>query len=128
MLTDEDYIQFVLRMRDEDNIHPFPFTARYYLRKYPTPFIGYSLLDYNLRLFLKTLRLQLQAPCPWGRFALTGAEPLRKKSIDTFWSGAGVYTSRQVCQPRHPPLTCFPLRKTRGFARNRGALRKRVDA
>ena len=59
VLTDEDYIQFVLRMRDEDNIHPFPFTARYYLRKYPTLFIGYSLLDYNLRLFLKTLRLQL---------------------------------------------------------------------
>ena len=59
VITDEDYIDFVLRMRDEDSIHPFPFTARYLMRKYPTLFIGYSLLDYNLRLFIKTLRMQL---------------------------------------------------------------------
>ena len=59
VITDEDYIQFVLRMRDEDKVHPFPLTARYLMTKYPTLFVGYSLLDYNLRLFIKILRMRL---------------------------------------------------------------------
>jgi|SRR5215471_498222 len=56
VVTDEDYIQFVLRMSDRDPNHPIPPTAKYHLQKWPTLFVGYSLLDYNLRLLFKTLR------------------------------------------------------------------------
>jgi hypothetical protein len=60
VITDEDYIHFVLRMRDQE-YHPFPLTAQVRIQKYPTLFLGYSLLDYNMRLFLKTLRFRRDA-------------------------------------------------------------------
>jgi hypothetical protein len=59
VITDEDYIQFVLRMSDKQDYHPVPEVVRYHLRKWPTLFIGYSLRDYNLRLLFKTLRWKL---------------------------------------------------------------------
>lgn len=59
VITDEDYIQFILRMTDKDNFHPVPETFRYYFKKWATLFVGYSLLDYNLRLLFKTLRWRM---------------------------------------------------------------------
>lgn len=59
VITEEDYIQFALRMSDKEPYHPIPRTAMYYLAKWPTLFLGYSLLDYNLRLLFKTLRWKL---------------------------------------------------------------------
>ena len=56
VITDEDYIDFVLRMTAPGEFNPVPDTFYYRLSKWPTLFIGYSLLDYNLRLLLKTLR------------------------------------------------------------------------
>lgn len=56
VITDEDYIHFILRMSDKDPYHPIPETFRYHLKRWPTIFIGYSLMDYNLRLLFKTLR------------------------------------------------------------------------
>jgi SIR2-like domain len=57
VITDEDYIDFVLRMTSTStNSHPVPFDAQFYLKRYMTLFVGYSLLDYNLRLLFKTLR------------------------------------------------------------------------
>jgi SIR2-like domain len=56
VITDEDYIQFVLRMSDKGEFDPVPQTFRYFFTKWPTLFIGYSLMDYNLRLLFKTLR------------------------------------------------------------------------
>lgn len=56
VITDEDYIQFVLRMSDKQEYHPVPETMRFHFKKWPTLFIGYSLRDYNLRLLFKTLR------------------------------------------------------------------------
>jgi hypothetical protein len=56
VITDEDYIEFVMRMNDKGLYNPIPETFSYYLKKWPTLFIGYSLIDYNLRLLLKTLR------------------------------------------------------------------------
>lgn len=56
VVTDEDYIDFVLRMRDADPYHPVPETFRYHFKVWPTLFLGYSLMDYNLRLLFKTLR------------------------------------------------------------------------
>src|SRR5262249_21566221 len=56
VITDEDYIDFVLRMTASGEFNPVPETFQFRLMKWPTLFIGYSLLDYNLRLLLKTLR------------------------------------------------------------------------
>jgi SIR2-like domain len=56
VITDEDYIDFVLRMTAPGEVSPVPETFYFRLAKWPTLFIGYSLLDYNLRLLLKTLR------------------------------------------------------------------------
>jgi hypothetical protein len=56
VVTDEDYIQFVLRMSSKDPYDPVPLTLKYYLTGWTTLFVGYSLLDYNLRLLFKTLR------------------------------------------------------------------------
>ncbi|HKQ04644.1 MAG TPA: SIR2 family protein [Blastocatellia bacterium] len=61
VLTDEDYIQFVLRMSDKHPYHPFGNNILAHLMKWPTLFIGYSLVDYNLRLLFKTLRWKLDA-------------------------------------------------------------------
>ena len=56
VITDEDYIQFVLRMSQKEPYDPVPMTFKYYFLKWPTLFVGYSLTDYNLRLLFKTLR------------------------------------------------------------------------
>jgi hypothetical protein len=59
VITDEDYIQFILRMSDKNS--PIPMTFRYHFSLWPTLFIGYSLMDYNLRLLFKTLRWGVDA-------------------------------------------------------------------
>lgn len=65
VVTDEDYIQFVLRMSDKDRFDPVPLSLKYQLTRATTLFVGYSLLDYNLRLLLKTLRSKIdQANVP----------------------------------------------------------------
>lgn len=60
VLTEEDYIQFVLRMSDKSPYHPLPEVAKAYLAKCSTLFLGYSLRDYNLRLLFKTLRWRME--------------------------------------------------------------------
>lgn len=59
VVTDEDYIQFVLRMSNKDPYDPVPLTLKFYLTGWSTLFVGYSLLDYNLRLLFKTLRWKI---------------------------------------------------------------------
>jgi hypothetical protein len=61
VVTEEDYIQFVLRMSDKSPYHPVPEVAKAYLAKCSTLFLGYSLRDYNLRLLFKTLRWRMEA-------------------------------------------------------------------
>jgi SIR2-like domain len=56
VITDEDYIQFVLRMTAQEAYFPVPMTFMYHLQRWTTLFVGYSLVDYNLRLLFKTLR------------------------------------------------------------------------
>lgn len=56
VVTDEDYIQFVFRMTNKDQYDPLPLTLKYHLTGWTTLFVGYSLLDYNLRLLFKALR------------------------------------------------------------------------
>jgi hypothetical protein len=59
VVTDEDYIQFVLRMSNKDPYDPLPLTLKYFLTAWTTIFVGYSLLDYNLRLLFKSLRWKI---------------------------------------------------------------------
>ena len=59
VVTDEDYIQFVLRMSDKEPYDPVPLSLKHFLKRWTTLFIGYSLLDYNLRLLFKTLRWRI---------------------------------------------------------------------
>jgi hypothetical protein len=59
VITDEDYIQFVLRTSNKDPYDPISLTLKYHLAMWPTLFVGYSLLDYNLRLLFKTLRWKI---------------------------------------------------------------------
>jgi SIR2-like protein len=56
VVTEDDYIQFVLRMGDKEQVNPIPSGVRFALKSWPTLFIGYSLNDYNLRLLFKTMR------------------------------------------------------------------------
>jgi hypothetical protein len=59
VITDEDYIQFVLRMGGNSAVNPVPQLVREKLKSWATLFIGYSLKDYNLRLLFKTLRWKI---------------------------------------------------------------------
>ena len=59
VITDEDYIRFVMRMNDNEEFHPVPQKIRSQLADWPTLFVGYSLLDYNLRLLFRTLRWRI---------------------------------------------------------------------
>jgi hypothetical protein len=56
VLTDEDYINFIVRMREVQETSPVPQRIQTSLVQNPTLFIGYSLRDYNLRVLLKMLR------------------------------------------------------------------------
>jgi len=59
VVTDEDYIQFVMRMSDKKPYDPIPESLKVPLTTHKTLFVGYSLVDYNLRLLLKTLRRKI---------------------------------------------------------------------
>jgi SIR2-like domain len=59
VLTDEDYIQFILRMSDKDPYDPIPLSLKVDLRRRTTLLVGYSLMDYNLRLLFKTLKWRI---------------------------------------------------------------------
>jgi hypothetical protein len=56
VVTDEDYIRFLLRMSDKDPYDPVPLKLKADLTEWTTLFVGYSLLDYNLRVLFQALR------------------------------------------------------------------------
>ncbi len=62
VITDENYIDFLMRMNDKDPYAPVPMSLKTRLSEWTTLFVGYSLLDYNLRLLFKTLRWQIDDP------------------------------------------------------------------
>jgi hypothetical protein len=68
VITDEDYIQFVLRMSETTS--PVPETFRYHFKRWSTLFVGYSLMDYNLRLLFKTLRWKVDPALRPDTFSL----------------------------------------------------------
>jgi len=70
VVTDEDYIHFVMRMGDSEDFHPVPQKLRTQFKEWPTLFVGYSLLDYNLRLLFRTLRRRIDVAELPGAFSL----------------------------------------------------------
>jgi hypothetical protein len=60
VITDEDYIRFIMRMNSEERYQPIPARIRTLMSEWTTLFVGYSLLDYNLRLLFRTLRWRLE--------------------------------------------------------------------
>jgi len=56
VVTDEDYIRFLLRMSSKEPYDPIPLKLKADLTEWTTLFVGYSLLDYNLRLLFQALR------------------------------------------------------------------------
>jgi hypothetical protein len=61
VVTDEDYIHWVMRLGDAEKFQPVPLDLRTKFKEWPTLFVGYSLLDYNLRLLFRTLRRRVDA-------------------------------------------------------------------
>lgn len=82
VVTDEDYIQFVMRMTDREPFNPVPETFVYHLKRWPTLFLGYSLLDYNLRLLFKSLRWKVDSGFPDMYSVDTSPDPL---ILDVWW-------------------------------------------
>ncbi len=46
-------------MSDKEPYDPIPLSLKHFLTGWTTLFVGYSLLDYNLRLLFKTLRWKI---------------------------------------------------------------------
>jgi hypothetical protein len=59
VITDEDYIQFALRMGDREPYDPVPLILKYYMTEWSSLFLGYSLFDYNNRLLFEALRRKI---------------------------------------------------------------------
>lgn len=53
VISDEDYIHFILRMRDKEDYNPIPHSFTNAFGKKTILFVGYGLMDYNLRLLFK---------------------------------------------------------------------------
>ncbi|HEX3084286.1 MAG TPA: SIR2 family protein [Pyrinomonadaceae bacterium] len=63
VITDEDYIHFILRMiNGKGQNDPIPKAFRYYVSLLPILFVGFSLMDYNLRLLFKILGWEIENP------------------------------------------------------------------
>ncbi|HEY1047629.1 MAG TPA: SIR2 family protein [Bacteroidia bacterium] len=53
VVTDEDYIDFIIRMNDKGDYNPIPQSFLYAIGQRPILFIGYGLKDYNLKILFK---------------------------------------------------------------------------
>lgn len=85
VVTDEDYIDFVLRMSAEgEKNHPIPETFRYRLSLWPTLFVGYRLMDFNLRLLFRTLRWKQDSASRPSSYSVDVApDPLVRNVLET---------------------------------------------
>jgi SIR2-like domain len=59
VVTDADHIQFVLRMSDKKPYDLIPLSLKSFLANLTTVFVGYNLLDYNLRLLFMMLHRKI---------------------------------------------------------------------
>lgn len=90
VITDEDYIHFVLRMTETGRYDPIPKSFQEQFRRWPTLFIGYSLKDYNLRVLFRTLRWKIDR----SQFPMTYSIDLYPDPlIKTVWGDRGQLVS-----------------------------------
>ena len=90
VITDEDYIHFILRMSNSGVYDPIPKTLQVQFKRWPTLFIGYSLKDYNLRVLFRTLRWKVdRAGFPRTYSIDLYPDPL----IKTVWGDRGRFVS-----------------------------------
>jgi hypothetical protein len=90
VITDEDYIHFILRMTETGRYDPIPKTLQEYFRRWPTLFIGYSLKDYNLRVLFRTLRWKIDRSAFPQTYSIDlYPDPL----IKTVWGDRGGFVS-----------------------------------
>ncbi len=90
VITDEDYIHFILRMSNSGVYDPIPKTLQVQFKRWPTIFIGYSLKDYNLRVLFRTLRWKVdRAGFPRTYSIDLYPDPL----IKTVWGDRGRFVS-----------------------------------
>ena len=83
VITDEDYINFVRRMTALGDYYPIPETLQLALKQLPVLFVGYGLLDFNLRLLFRALRWRLdQAERPKCYSVDVRPDPL----VKTVWT------------------------------------------
>ncbi len=61
VITEEDYIQFTLRMSSKDPYDPVPLTLKYYLTGWTSLFVGYDRNDYSTSVLLQTLRWKIDS-------------------------------------------------------------------
>ena len=59
VITDEDFLQFTLRMTDKHPYRPVPQNVMVHLAKWKCLFLGYNFRDYNSRLLFKALRWKM---------------------------------------------------------------------
>ncbi len=83
VITEDDYIQFILRMRDPSPYKVIPSLFEFRLMSWPILFIGYSLADINFRLILKTMRWGVDEAHVAESFAVVGpsVDPVVKVSL-----------------------------------------------
>jgi hypothetical protein len=55
VVTDEDFMEFSMRMTDKAPYEPVPIRLKARLMEWPTLFVGYSMRDYNMKLLITTL-------------------------------------------------------------------------
>lgn len=79
VITEDDYIRFVIRMVTGNNFHPVPLGVRSLLAHCPTLFVGYSLADYNLRVLFRTLRWTMDVEVPATYAVDPFPDPLLKR-------------------------------------------------
>jgi hypothetical protein len=105
VITDEDYIQFVMRMGDSADFHPVPEKIRVQFKEWRTLFLGYSLLDYNLRLLFRTLRRRVDR-----------AERPPTFSVDPYPDPLVLATyGAEIDAPTSEPLVSFIVQDGWGF-------------
>lgn len=93
VVTDEDYIHFLYRMLDKQPYDPIPLKLRADLTEKTTLFVGYSMQDYNFRLFFKTLRWGTDpANLPEMYSVDYKPDPVIRKVAEGAASGQGSYS------------------------------------
>src|SRR5215212_4213935 len=95
VITDEDYIHFVMRMSDTEPHHPIGPNVATHLIENNILFIGYRLTDYNLRLLFKTLRWKKDVSEIPTSFAIDLKPDYLIKSV---WEGDEQYAFKFVVE------------------------------